>query len=412
MSAFTPSHRASLLILCLLLIAPASALAQAGQLDPSFGTGGIVTTDFGVQSNSNIAVANAATIQPDGKILVCGGIPSSNGFPSAAVARYNTDGSLDSTFGTAGIVTTRNVPVPTAITLQTDGKIVVTGAGADNINVVRYTSNGTLDSTFGNGGIFTSGLILVGFGSTSGVLVQPNGDILVAEGVLLRLLPDGQVDSSFGTDGQAKVADNAPTALALLPNGKILVASAVSGFVTRYNSNGSLDTTFAINGQLPTAGPADALVLLGTGEFLVGANLTSAIAGPVIGFAVSRYLGVGAVDTKFAAHGGVVTPVPDFPRIATTGLGVQPAGDIVTLGTASTFTQQVFALARYTAAGKLDSTFGTAGVVTTSFGSSSVNANSLAIQSDGKIVAVGSFLTQMDHGVFDTGFKLVRYLGQ
>jgi uncharacterized delta-60 repeat protein len=416
-------HRAWLLILSILIIASTSVAAQAGQLDPTFGQGGIATTDFGNQINSDTATANALTIQPDGKIVVCGGAPGSNGFPNATVARYNPDGTLDKGFGNAGVNTLLGeFEILTAIALQTDGKIVATGAADEKIDVIRFNSNGQLDSTFGTGGIASFPAIGV---LTSGIAVRPDGDILVGNGnVLVRFLPSGQIDPSFGSGGSARVAGYNPTALALLLNEKILVASALissgfenPGFVTRYNSDGSLDATFGINGQLSVPGPANAMVFLNTGkfagEFLIGGNLTSNVSGPVNGFAVSGYKGVGTVDARFGTNGGAVTPVPNFPSIATSGLGLQSSGDIVVSGTASTNSfSTVFALARYTPAGRLDGAFGTDGIVTTSLpNTSEVATNGLAIQSDDKIVVIGNYTTSELHGQFDTGFKLARYLG-
>jgi uncharacterized delta-60 repeat protein len=423
MDSSTAWHRAWLLIFSLLLIASAQAAAQAGQLDPSFGQGGIVTTDFGNQINSDIATANAVTIQTDGKIVVCGGAPGSNGFPNAAVVRYNTDGSLDKRFGNAGVnVVLGQFEILTAIALQTDGKIVTAGSAGEDIDIIRFNSNGQLDSTFGTNGIVSFSAIGA---LTSGIVVQPDGNILVGNGhLLIRFLPSGQLDLTFGSGGSAKVAGYNPTAIALLSNGKILVASALvssgfenPGFVTRYNGDGSLDASFGINGQLSVPGPANALVLLNAGrfagEFVIAGNLTSSVSGPVSGFAVSGYKGVGTVDARFGTNGGDVTSVPNFSTIATSGLGLQSSGDFVTSGTASTSSfSTVFALARYTPAGRLDVTFGTNGIVTTSFpNTNEVTANGLAIQSDDKIVAVGNFITSELHGQFDTGFKLARYLG-
>jgi len=421
MHASTKSHCVSFLIVSILLIAATQAAAQAGQLDPTFGQGGIVTTDFGNQHQGDIASANAVTIQPDGKIVVCGGAPQNNGFPTAVVARYNTDGSLDAGFGSAGITITPNqLNFPTSIALQTDGKIVVAGA-FNQITVIRYNPNGQLDTTFGTNGVFSTGFLNSDNTRTSGVVIQPDGKILVAgASILLRLLSNGQVDPNFGTGNGARLAGYEPTAVALLSNGRILVASALfssgfenPGFVTRYTSNGSLDASFGINGQLSVPGPANAMVLLDAGrfagEFLIGGSLISSITGPVGGFAVSGYQAVGIADARFGTHGGVVTAIPNFPTIATSGLGVQSSGDVVTLGTASAnFSTYVFALARYTPAGRLDTTFGTDGIVTTSFSNTDeVTANGLAIQSDDKIVAVGSYVA----GQSDTGFKLARYLG-
>ena len=411
-------HRVSLLIFSIVLIASRRAAAQAGQLDPTFGTGGIVTTDFGLQTYSNIATANAVVIQPDGKIVVCGGAPTSTGFPNAVVARYNTNGTLDTGFGTGGIAMTNTFSILSAIALQPDGKIVVDGFAGETLVVIRYTANGSLDPTFGTGGIAS---FIALDASTSGLLIQPDGKIVVANHALTRLLSNGQLDSTFGTGGSVKVAGYNPTAVALLTNGKLLVATAFgnSGFVTRYDSNGSLDTSFAVYGQLATAGSGNAMVLLRTGEFLVGGSLISSLTelnqgfGTSTGFTVSRYQGAGIADGTFATHGGVLTPLTDYPNVLTSGLGVQSTGDIVVLGTAANDIEPLaFALARYTAAGQLDTAFGTGGIVITSFGSSTfATANGLAIQSDNKIVAVGGYTTS-EQGDFDTGFKLTRYLSQ
>jgi uncharacterized delta-60 repeat protein len=415
------SHRAWLLVFSV-LVASTHVSAQAGQLDPTFGTGGIVTTDFGNQINSDIATANALTIQPDGKIVVCGGAPGSNGFPNATIARYNTDGSLDQKFGNSGVnILLGQFEILVALALQSDGKIVTTGAAGEDIDIFRFNSNGQLDSSFGIDGLVTFPALGA---QTSGIVVQPDGDIVVGNAnLLIRLLPNGLLDTSFGSGGSARVAGFSPTALALLSNGKILVASAListgfqnPGFVTRYNTDGSLDTSFGINGQLSVPGPANAMVLLDAGkfagEFLIAGSLTSSVTGPVEGFAVSGYQAIGRVDARFGTNGGAVTPVPNFPSITTAGLGVQSTGDIVILGTAMVnFSSEVFSLARYTPAGRLDTTFGTAGIVTTSFGTTSVAANGLALQADDKIVAVGNYVTTEPHGQFDTGFKLARYLG-
>jgi uncharacterized delta-60 repeat protein len=402
------STSASLLIFSLLLLTPLPASAQAGSLDPTFGNGGIVTTDFGDQSNSNKATANAVVLQPDGKILVCGGIPGSTGFPIGALARYNANGSLDTTFGNAGIAGTSGISTLTAMALQPDGKIV--GIGSDF--VVRYLSNGTLDSTFGTNGIVSLGVF---FGTpTGGVLVQPDGKILVANNELLRFLPGGQFDTGFGNDGMAQVAGHAATGLALLPNGNILVSSflSVSQGITQYDASGALDTTFGINGQLASVGPANALVLLGSGKILSAGSLITTVAatGSSTGISVARYLGVGATDISFGTNGGAVTPIPGYSTVTTSRMAVQSSGDIVALGTVSMYPLTAFALARYTPAGQLDTTFGIDGTVVTSFGNATVSANGIAIQSDGKIVAVGSYLLTVPHGLFDTAFRVVRYL--
>jgi len=403
-----------------LFIAPPKAAAQAGQLDPTFGQGGIVTTDFGLGFVNDLAAAFAVAIQPDGKIVVCGSSPTAIGAPLATLARYNTNGSLDTSFGTNGIVTTSNVALPSAIVLQTNGDIVVAGSivfrgSSETMNVLRYSASGILDSTFGTGGIVT--LSNDQGAASSALALQPNGDILYANGsVLFRLLPNGQLDASFGSGGKTALAGKGVVALGLFSNGKILVAGTLSGSGTigRYSSNGALDATYGINGQLGTTGSANEMLLLANGQLLVAGNLASGVLGPTLGFAVTQYVAAGVTNPKFGTHGGVVTPVPGSPTVQTTGLGVELSGDIVTLGTGSAnFANYVFALARYTSTGQLDNTFGTDGIVTTAFaGKSTVTSYGLAIQSDGKIVAVGSYSVQEGVNSTDYGFLLARYLGQ
>jgi uncharacterized delta-60 repeat protein len=413
-----PTRMSSLFVsLCLLTIClgiTTQAVAQPGALDPSFGKGGIVTTDFGSQFyTSNTATITGAALQSDGKIIVVGGAPTSTDFAALALVRYNTDGTLDKSFGTGGIVTDTSIGVLTSIVEQSDGKIIVAGTPTIDLTVVRYNPNGTLDPSFGTAGIASfECLFTCNFGGTSALAIQQDGKIVVADGSLLRFTSTGQLDTTFGVAGIAKVAGNVPTAVKLLPNGKILVASgaANTGYVTRYTSNGVLDTSFAINGQLPTPGGSQ-MVLLGNAEFLVVGSLTSNLSGPTNGFAVSRYLPFGAIDTKFATHGGVVTPVTGYSTVSPTGLGVESTGDIVASGTATAnFDTNVFSIVRYTAAGQLDTSFGNGGTVTTSFGSAVPFASALLIQSDDKIVVLGNSTTSMLHGLFDTNYVIARYL--
>jgi uncharacterized delta-60 repeat protein len=152
MFAGLSSPRSSLLTLFVTLFVAVQAFSQAGQLDPSFGKGGIVTLDFGNQINIDIASANAIAVQSDGKIVVCGGIPSSSGFPVAALARFDSNGTLDKSFGNAGVVSTPQLGSNlNAINIQEDGKIVAAGpAGGAIILVARYDSNGSLDTSFGD----------------------------------------------------------------------------------------------------------------------------------------------------------------------------------------------------------------------------------------------------------------------
>ncbi len=247
-----------------------------GNLDPSFGVGGKVNTGFG-QGFGLVG-------QPDGKLIVAGEV-SAGGHTSFAVARYNADGSLDASFGAGGEVSTSFGSTNDSgysVTLQADGKIVVAGASdfSKNLAVARYNVDGSLDASFGSGGMLTTS-VPSGFGEAAkSVKIQPDGKIVVAgysfiggnntDFVLVRYNSDGSLDSSFGTGG--KVATelgsraDAANSIVLLPDGKILVVGTTGDgpfgtapdqpgqdfALARYNSDGSLDTSFgaatALNG--------------------------------------------------------------------------------------------------------------------------------------------------------------------
>lgn len=419
----TTWDRACWLVVPILLLASQQLAAQAGHLDTTFGTGGIVTTDFGDQRQTgNVASAMAAAIQSDGKIVICGEVPGSSGFPVPAVARYNTNGSLDTSFGTSGITSITSLEDIgfSSITLQSDGKILAL-AGGFSAYLARFTTSGALDSSFGTSGIVT--LQFINGPAASGVAVQPDGKILVANHNLFRFMSNGQLDTSFGNAGTAKTVGYPASGVTLLPSGKILVSSSQtpSGFLSQYDANGGLDTTFGISSQLATPGTAAGLVLLGTGDFVAGGSLinnslqgSGGLAASV--FAVSRYLGAGVTDASFGTNGGTTTSVPNFIVVTTNAIAAEPNGDFVTVGTASQSSATAFALARFTANGQVDTTFGTNGVVVTSFGGGfeapSVSANGLAIQSDGKIVVVGGYSVSVPRNGFDTAFKIARYLAQ
>lgn len=247
-----------------------------GTLDPSFDMDGKVLTTFGGSSR-----AFDVAVQADGKLVAVGSKfdPFENGF---ALARYNVDGSLDSNFGTAGKVLTRLGGVADAaqsVVIQPDGKIVVAGAGGPGNDFVlaRYNGDGSLDPTFASTGAVATDF--GGFDRANDVDLQLDGKI-VAAGVgnsgfaVARYRTDGSLDTSFDVDGKAAVqftSENVESAeaLALQPDGAIVVAgSAFASFdrsyaLARFNSDGSLDTTFGDAGKATTnfGNPSDVGVL-------------------------------------------------------------------------------------------------------------------------------------------------------
>lgn len=243
-----------------------------GTLDNSFGTGGIVVQQFG----SNTSRAQCVVIQPDGKILV-GGYGNVGVAGSAIIARFNTDGSLDASFGTAGVaaVGTNDGLAGYAMALQTDGKVVMTGqsgaAFSSQVFALRLNADGTLDTGFGTGGIVTTS---VGSGVNwgFGIAVQTDGNVVVAgttsgssgtDVMVVRFTPAGALDLMFDGDGKVNTSlssgGDQGTGIALQPDGKILVcgfasAGASTGTaILRYLEDGSLDPTFGTNGITITA---------------------------------------------------------------------------------------------------------------------------------------------------------------
>jgi uncharacterized delta-60 repeat protein len=240
-----------------------------GKLDTSFGNSGKVITNFGGVEYA----PKALVIQADGKIILAGAtnIACNVDF---ALARYNTDGSLDTTFDGDGKVITGLAVVEDVLTdliLQKDGKILAVGlvgvSKSYDFALVRYNANGSLDTTFGQGG-----RVRTDFGYDDyarSVSLQADGKIVVAgrtlngeEGdfALARYNPNGSLDTSFGVNGKVVTSFVRNTGyscnkfegandVTVLPDGRILVAGETGGqdfALARYNPNGSLDTSFGV----------------------------------------------------------------------------------------------------------------------------------------------------------------------
>ena len=406
-------------------------MAQAGSLDTTFGTKGIFTDSAGLFNNQGTTGAVVA-LQPDGKILAAGQI----GF-SPGVVRLNTNGTLDSSFGTDGAVLITNIGQSQVIgiAVQSDGKIL---AGISNITnddipkfiLARFNSNGAIDTTFGTAGIVET--IIPPFGAFADLMaLQPDGKILIAgSSAMARYETTGQLDSTFGKGGIVSILPVTPTAIVLQPDGKILIAdggastaafpepgpgfSSPAGALSRYNPNGALDNTFGIFGQAASVTAVSAMVV----ETQSGSVKNILVAGTVdtignsTGFGLVRFSSNGGIDTAFGRNGGTITRFTS--RASAFALGVQTNGQIVAAGSAATSATSgasAFAMARYSDIGGLDSGFGAGGEVTTAFGNNLAAIYALAIQSDGKIVVVGS----SQHGTQGNqpgGLVVARYLSE
>jgi uncharacterized delta-60 repeat protein len=390
------------LLLCLLVAlgGPAVALAAPGELDASFGTGGTVITSFG-----GADVASAVAIQPDGKLVVAGrtNIAGNTVF---ALARYNANGGLDPAFGTGGLVTTDfgSTDQAFAVALQPDGKIVTAGRRGSDVIVARYNANGTPDALFGPTN--TPGRVVTNFGATEQALalvLQPDGKIVVAgrtnkpapsgnfDFALARYEAAGTLDLTFGTLGLVTTdfggsVDRA-FAMALQPDGKLVVVgdSDANFALARYNPDGSLDAGFGSGGKVITSfggiDQASAVSLQPDGKIVVAGQTDTGIS---IDFALARYNPDGSLDGAFGSGGRITTNFTGTSDDLGSAVALQSDGKIVVGGTSD----DNFALARYTPAGILDTTFGSAGLVTTNLGGEDV-LHAVTIQPDGAIVAVG-----------------------
>ena len=384
------------------------AAGGAGSLDPTFGSGGEVVTSL----NTNNAPTDAV-LQPNGDIVVSVGI---------GAVRYLPNGSLDPTFGNGGIALAQPGFLGGALTLQSDGRIVVVGnkelvGGGENFVVARFNPNGSLDSTFGSGGVVTTAFP----GATaaeiaSAVLQQPDGKILVGGtaqapgrtsptlGALARYNPNGSLDSTFGSGGEVLSRPaSAISTLGLDAAGDIFVLPAHR----ELSPGGQLDPS--VTPATITASSHGGIGLGADGAFLsTGQSVLGEAVGIIRGDTdarVQRFNADGSLDTTFN------NPPFDYGsqeagRDGAAAVAMQADGQVVAVG-GHFFGTEPSGVARINTNGSLDSGFGNGGTVTTTF-PGGFGYTAVDIQPDGKIVAVGG-ATDPTTGL--TNLTLARYLG-
>lgn len=410
-------------VLIFLFLLTSSVFGQFGSLDTSFGAGGMVTTDLWGTRDISLSIA----IQADGKLVATGYSGTSSwGSYDFALARYNRDGSLDKGFGTAGKITTavgNYDDFASSVAIQSDGKIVVGGFSLiDTKNVfslVRYNSDGSIDNTFGGSGKVTTGVGTYDDKGSS-VAIQTDGKILIAgrtnngsyrnDLVLIRYNSDGNLDNTFGLGGKVITdigyGDNWKSAIAIQGDGKIVVAGTGNWVFTlvRYDINGNLDATFGAGGMstIGFGGEIDgvsSVELQSDGKIVVSGSTWDGMRND---FAMARFKTDGDIDNTFGSGGRVIT------NIDHSGGGrsakIQSDGKIVVAGYIYT-TSYVwdFATLRYNNDGSADNTFGISGMVTTDFGGDDVG-HSLVIQPGGEIVVAGNHFNGSSND-----FALARY---
>ena len=388
------------------------AQAQAGTLDTTFGTGGIVTTNIGENLSPLTAIE-----QPNGDIAVVTGFNNQgDSNPNGEViglVRYTSDGTLIGT--TIASFFANGISSPSAVGVQSNGDIVVAGTAQGSIDapqffgVARFKPNGQLDKTFGTDGLVTTEP-LGPFPTVSAMIVQPNGQILVAgfvdgsnkhtsgQTVLVRYNSDGSLDTTFGTGGIVEVVAGvgSPTALAELSSGSYLAVGGSSS--VEFSSTGVLQS-MVTPGTLVAAtqsgsGCCGPVLFQPNGDFVVAGEVGVGNSHIDSEAKVSRFSETGVQDPSFCStpfgFGGNFESEPQ-------AIALQTNGQIVVGGiTNGHGTPVTGGLARLDANGDLDTTFADGGGLM-----SSQIVSGLLIQRDGKIVAIGGI---------DNNLVLERYL--
>lgn len=370
-------------------------IMATGVLDPSFGQGGKVTTDFGGSEGVSVVL-----LQPDGKILAVGGKGVFNPNVDCALARYNSDGTLDPLFGTGGKTVT-HIPNYRFVTydaaLQPDGKIVVVGRldrdfyAPAEIFLIRYTADGGLDSGFGNNGTLAISFSHHCFGTS--VAIQPDGKIIASAGygsefeyfgALVRLNPNGELDLSFGASG--RVIEGYPVSqIRLQSDGNILafvtshLNGSVNGNVRRYDNDGSRDDSF----QAGVGRPFD---LLQDGRVVAGSYFDN-----VSQYKAQRFNINGSIDPTFINDRSFDSPG---------SICATPDGRIIEVGTLIRGNSRSFIAAAF---GNLGTYLG---VAVEPFVSGISGASDCVAQPDDKILVIGTTRTA---GLGTEDFALVRY---
>jgi uncharacterized delta-60 repeat protein len=429
----------------LTLLSISSAQAAKGNLDRAFGSGGkTIAPVSGAEKFFDTA------IQPDGKIVAVGYASPVGGVSHFLVARYNANGSPDASFNGSGRVT---FPVSNlgdtawAVALQSDGKIVVGGTAQNaqnqsNFAVVRFHANGQIDAGFGQQGVATFSLNTGGegiralaiqtIGGEEKIVAAGFSNIGQADFAIVRLNSNGQMDAGFGNGGKRITSlgngNDVIHGVAIQSvNGenKIVVAgyswvstntaSRADFVVARYNENGAPDTTFDGDGFVRTEMPngnngqarAVAIQKIGGADKIVVGGASMSPTDFRLDFTVTRYNSDGSPDAAFNQTGKTTTDFNGSDDQIQKIL-VQPDGKIVAVGWSHagySGSNQNFAAARYNADGTLDKTFGACGKIETDLNSPQDEAWSAALQTDGKIVAVGA----IQNGATSNDTAIVRY---
>lgn len=385
---------------------------QSGQLDLSFGTGGKVVSS---NINGNCQI-NGVALQNDGKIVVAG--QAINGSTIDFItARYLTGGTLDNSFNGNGYIKTNFSTPPNyyantaySVAIQSDGKIVVAGDNYNGTNydmaVVRYNSDGTIDSSFNNVGFAFADN--GGNETARSMLLQSDGKIVLAGSTsspdirfyVARFNTDGTPDLSFGINGTV-ATDLGPSsedqilAMSIQQDGKLVACgTSISPSnskqlgIARYNTDGSPDISFSGDGMLVENYTGkdvfNGIAITAGSQIIVGGSVSD-----FSNFCVAQFNNDGTADTGFGVNGKTITSLTSFD-VHAKSVVIQPDGKILLGGYRyDNLDDNNFAIVRYSSTGSIDSGFDGDGIVETDFSGFTDNVSALIIQPDGKIIAGG-----------------------
>ena len=425
------------------LVAPTAALAAPGDLDSSFGTGGVfkgqlsATDTLGSWADDILALS-------DGRLLTAGMSTAPNGHTTLTVARQLDSGALDATFGTGGIARADAGTTPNAfaganaLAVDASGRVIAAGdAGREHMEphdggidewaaLAVFTPGGQLDTSFNGTGVATAASAGYTRAWFNDVLVQPDGKIVAAgftynasnQGVALvaRYLPTGAPDTSFaGTGvlrrqfGTGASPTSRVTGIVQQPDGKLVLVGDTSTdvLVARLTAGGAPDPSFGTGGDGAVRIPlgengvafatGDAVALTPDGRIVVAASPGYVITNGeyLTKVAAVRLNSHGALDASFGTGGVVRTQFGQGaePRSGAYGIALQADGSVVLAGYATDAGMQgAAALVRYTAGGALDTSFGSGGSVAKQFGfgvTPTSTFESVIVDPAGRIVAAG-----------------------
>jgi uncharacterized delta-60 repeat protein len=401
-----------------------------GVLDTSFNSpNGFIIQPIGSANDTGQSLA----IQPDGKILL-GGYCRSASNDDFCIARFETNGSLDTSFGTGGKVIQ---PIGShhdwgySLAIQPDGKILLGGSYSNTTNntnrwefiIARFEINGTLDTSFGDSGKVKQGIYITRNNQTTqthargySLAIQPDRKILLGgrcliimgfnEFCIARFNPNGTLDTDFGSPNGYIVqslyqSEDWGYSLAIQTDGKILLGgSCINVYnadryefcIARFETNGSLDNSFGNSGKVRQAFGSGSghdwgrsLVIQRDGKILLGGHCHN---GSNFDFCIARFNPNGTLDTNFGDSGKVIQPIGSGDDKGYS-LAIQPDEKILLGGHCHNGSNFDFCIARFNPNGTLDTTFGDSGKVRQPIGSSDDEGYSLAIQPDGKILLGG-----------------------